>query len=249
MAADGRADNPRGNRSVAVVSGASSGIGLATARRLLAEDWEVAVLARRGPRLEALAAEFPAGRVLPVTADLLKEAEITAAAAAIRNWRPRVDALVTSAGDFFVRPIAETTAAEFQRMWRLTVEAKFLLVRALLPLLAAGAGTAQRAVIHIGSLAAHYPFAGESAYQSAMHGVMGLAISQDTELRGQGIRVAVVSPGLVRTELTERAFGAAALGGALTAESVAASIGHLIGVIRAGGYIPEILQMPGNWPG
>lgn len=248
MAGHGTAETLGASAQVAVVSGASSGIGLATARRLLADGWDVAALARRGPRLEALAAEFPAGRVLPVAADLLKESEITAAAAAIRAWRPRVDALVASAGDFFVRPIAETTAAEFERMWRLTVEAKFLLVRALLPLLAAGAGAAPRAVIHIGSLAAHHPFAGESAYQSAMHGVMGLAISQDTELRGQGIRVAVVSPGLVRTELTERAFGAAALGGALTAESIAASIGHLIGVIRGGGYIPEIFQAPGNWP-
>ncbi|MGH9491706.1 MAG: SDR family NAD(P)-dependent oxidoreductase, partial [Terriglobales bacterium] len=99
-----------------------------------------------------------------------------------------------------------------------------------------------------GSLAAHHPFAGESAYQSAMHGVMGLAISQDAELRSRGIRVAVVSPGLVRTELTERAFGAAALRGALAPAAVAQSITYLIQVIRSGGYVPEIFQVPGNWP-
>ncbi|MGH9534731.1 MAG: SDR family oxidoreductase [Terriglobales bacterium] len=235
-------------RPVAVVSGASSGIGQAAARRLLHEGWDIAALGRRRERLEALAAEAPAGRVLPVIVDLLQNGEIAAAAAPIRAWRSRLQALITSAGDFYVRGIAQTTAEEFERMWRLTVGAKFLLVRELLPLLEAAAGVPPRAVIHVASLAAHHPFAGESAYQSAMHGVMGLAMSQDAELRGRGIRVAVVSPGLVRTELTERAFGPAALKEALNPESIAVSIGHLIQTIRAGGYIPEIFQVPGNWP-
>lgn len=239
---------PETARPIAAISGASSGIGRATACWLLRQGWEVAALARRGERLASLAAEAGAApdRVLGVPVDLLDGAQITAAAAAIRAWRPRLDALITSAGDFFVRPIAQTTAADFDRMWRLTVQAKFLLVRELLPQLTGGDGARPRAVIHVASLAAHRAFPGESAYQSAMHGVMGLAQSQDAELRSQGIRVAVVSPGLVQTELTERAFGSAALKGALAPEAIAQSIGYLIQVIRGGGYIQDIFHVPGE---
>lgn len=241
---------PEAARPIAAVSGASSGIGRATACWLLRQGWEVAALARRRDRLAALAAAAGVSpdRVLAVPADLLDDAQIAAAAAAVRAWRPRLDAVITSAGDFFVRPIAETSAGDFDRMWRLTVQAKFLLVRDLLPQLEWPAGAlppaAPRAVIHVASLAAHRAFAGESAYQSAMHGVLGLAQSQDAELRARGIRVAVLSPGLVQTELTERAFGSAALKGALAPEAIARSIAYLIQVIRAGGYIPEIFQTP-----
>lgn len=237
--------------STAVISGASSGIGRATVCRLLRQGWEVAALARRHDLLASLAAEAGVApdRVLQVPVDLLDPVQITSAAAAIHAWRRRLDALVTSAGDFFVRPIAQTTAADFGRMWRLTVESKFLLVQELLPLLAAPPGgppaAPPRAVIHVASLAAHRAFAGESAYQSAMHGVIGLSQSQDAELRIHGIRVAVVSPGLVQTALTERAFGSAALKGALAPHAIAQSIAYLIDVIRDGGYIREIFQTPG----
>ncbi|MGH9489713.1 MAG: SDR family NAD(P)-dependent oxidoreductase, partial [Terriglobales bacterium] len=107
----------------AAVSGASSGIGRAAAIALLRAGWDVAALGRRRERLESLAAEAGAApaRVLPLTADLLEAPSVAAAAAAIRAWRPRLHALVTSAGDFFVRPMEATTASEFERMWRLTV--------------------------------------------------------------------------------------------------------------------------------
>lgn len=236
--------------SVAVVTGASSGIGRATAQRLLREGWHVAALARRGDKLRTLAPAAQ-GRLLSLPADVTDELELRAAVAEIRSWRPGVQAVVASAGDFFARPMAATTAAEFERMWRLTVEAKFLLVRELLPLLEVATGAAgqpgpRRAIIHVGSLAAFQDFGNESAYASAMHGVRGLARSQDAELRGKGIRVSMLAPGLVRTELTERGgFSARALEQALTPDAVAGSILFLIETIRAGGYIPEILHLPG----
>lgn len=237
---------------VAVITGASAGIGRATALRLLREGWHVAAIARRGDRLKTLA---PAarGRLLPLAADVTDEAQVREAVAEIRSWRAGVQALITCAGDFLVRSIAATSTAEFERLWRLTVQAKFVMVRELLPLLELGDPTdtrlqpPRRAIIHVASLAVHQDFANESAYGSAMHGVVGLARSQDAELRGRGIRVAVVSPGLVRTELTERSgFSPRALEQALAPEAIANSIFYLIETIRAGGFIPEILHVPGE---
>ncbi|TAN24540.1 MAG: SDR family oxidoreductase [Acidobacteria bacterium] len=228
----------------AVITGASSGIGAACARRLLQEGWRVAAMARREQPLAALGEAFP-GQVLPVPADLADAAAIDRTVAAIAAWQPSIQAVVCAAGDFLVRPMEATSSAEFERLWRLTVWSKFYLVRALLPLLAAPAQPA-RAVIHLASLAAHHDFADETAYTSAMHGVIGLARAQDVELKGRGIRVAVVSPGLVRTPLTERSFPAEVLTGALAPEAIAGSVETLIATIAAGGYIPEIFHVPQN---
>lgn len=237
-----------GAAPVAVVTGASSGIGRATALRLLREGWHVAAIARRGDKLANLA---PAarGRLLPLAADVTVEGQLRDAVAEIRSWRAGVHALATCAGDFFARPIAATSTEEFERIWRLLVQAKFVLVRELLPLLELGAGekgAATRAIIHVASLAAHHDFPDESAYGSAMHGVVGLARSQDAELRERGIRAAVYSPGLVRTPLTERSFPARALEGALTPDAAAGMIFQLMETIRSGGYVPEIFHVPGR---
>ncbi len=213
---------------------------------LLAAGWDVAVLARRGERLDQLARNAP-GRVLGLPADLTDASVVATAARAIGAWRPAVHALVTTAGDFLVRPIVETTPAEFERLWRVNVLSKFLLVRELLPHLTPGGDAPPSAIVHIASLAVHQDFADESAYGSAMHAVVGMARSQDAELKSRRIRVSVVSPGLARTELTERSgFPAALLAQALTPQAVAASIAYLVETTRAGGYIPEILHVPGN---
>ena len=223
-----------------LITGASSGIGAACARRFLAEDWSVAAVGRNREALERLRAQAPE-RLLAITADLTREADLAAIAAAAAAWRPRLQAVVQCAGDFLARSIEATAPAEFERIWRLTVWAKFALVRALLPHLGRPA-----ALVHLASLAAHRDFPEETAYTSAMHAVIGLARAQDAELRGRGIRAAVVSPGTVRTPLTERSFPAAALEGALAPEAIAGSVWHLVETIREGGYIPEIFHVPQN---
>jgi len=231
-----------------LVTGASSGIGAACALRFLAEGWTVAGLARRGARLETLAAAHR-GRVLPLVADVTREAEIRSAIEKLRQWRPHLDAVVNCAGDFLVAPMERTSSAEFERIWRLTVWSKFYLTRELLPLLAAAAAPRPtRAVVHLASLAAHSDFPDETAYISAMHGVIGLARAQDAELRERGIRASVVSPGLVRTELTERSFSPEALALAMHPGVIADSVFGLVRVIREGGYIPEIFHQPGLDP-
>jgi len=230
----------------AVIAGASSGIGHATALHLLAAGWDVAVLARRPAPLDALARRAP-GRVLALPADLTDEALVMGAARAIAAWRPALQALVTAAGDFLVRPIRETTTAEFERLWRVNVLSKFLLVRELLPALTPPGDAPPSAIVHVASLAVHQDFADESAYGSSMHAVVGMGRSQDVEFKARRVRVSVISPGLVRTELTERSnFPPALLAQALPADAMARSIATLIETTRAGGYIPELLHVPGN---
>src|SRR6185312_9518609 len=147
----------------ALVTGASSGIGAACARQLLHEGWSVAVSARRAAPLRALAEEFPA-RVHVVSADLTSTADLERRAAEVAAWTPSLDAAIF--------------AAEFERLWRLTVWSRFMLVRSLLPQLQAGTPH-PRALVHIASLAAHHDFPDETAYLSAMHGLVGLARAQD----------------------------------------------------------------------
>jgi len=212
-----------------LITGASSGIGEACARRFAEAGWDVlGVSRRRGGWIQA---------------DLATAAGVAAVARAVEM---PLDAVVHSAGDFVAASIERTPPEEFERLWRITVWARHALTRALLPRLEAGAGAPARAIIHIASLAAHRDFPNETAYTSAMHAVIGLARAQDAELRARGIRAAVVSPGTVRTPLTERAFGEAALVGALAPAAIAASVGQLVSVIQAGGYIPEIFHVPQN---
>lgn len=228
-----------------LVTGASSGIGSAAALRFLADGWEVAVLARRQQPLQTLADRHQ-GRVLVLAADLTRAEPIAVAAQRLATWRPRLDVLVHCAGDFIVRPMEQTTDAEFEQLWRLMVWARFALTRELLPLLGDGIARHPRAIVHVASLAAHHDFPNETAYTSAMHAVIGLARAQDAELSPRGIRAAVVSPGTVRTPLTERGLPPEALAGALSPEAIAESIHYLTATIRAGGYIPEIFHTPQN---
>ncbi|HVB40313.1 MAG TPA: SDR family oxidoreductase [Terriglobales bacterium] len=242
-----------------LVTGATSGIGAACVQRFLAEGWAVAALARRTAPLEQLAAAH-AGRVLPLAADVTQAAAVRDAVERVRAWRQHpdvpgqpgrpapLDAVVQAAGDFLVAPMERTSAAEFERIWRLTVWAKFYLTRELLPLLTRPEAAPPRALVHLASLAAHADFPDETAYTSAMHGVLGLARAQDAELRGRGLRVSVVSPGLVRTPLTERHFPPAALAHALPPGAIADSVFGLVRTIRAGGYIQEIFHTPGEAP-
>ena len=225
-----------------VVTGASSGIGRAVAEAHIRRGGEVFALARREAPLRALAALAPA-RVRWQGCDLTQPAAVEAAVRALAAWRPAIAGAIHCAGDFFARSIASTTPEEFTRMWQVNVYSKFLLTRALLPLLAAPAEAPPRAVIYTASLAAHHDFPDESAYASAMHAILGLARSQDAELCPRGIRVAVLSPGLVRTELTERSFPPEIMRSAMPPEKMAASALYQWEVIRAGGYIAELLHV------
>ena len=213
-----------GSGRTAVVTGASSGIGAATAERLAAEGFDVVLGARRLDRLTALA-ERIGGRALPL--DVTDPASVDAFVTAL----DRVDVLVNNAGGAFdAKPVAEADLDSWQRSFDVNVLGTVRLTKALLPALrASGAGD----VLFVGSTAGLISYEGGASYTAAKHGVHTLAQTLRLELVGEPVRVIEIAPGMVRTEefSTNRFGGDAARAAAvyegvdpLTAEDVADAI-------------------------
>ena len=180
-----------GHGRTAVVTGASSGIGAATASRLAAEGFDVVVGARRVDRLAEVAASTGA-RALPL--DVTDEASVAAFAAEL----DRVDVLVNNAGGAFdAAPVADADLDSWARTYDVNVLGTVRLTKALLPALrASGAGD----VLFVGSTAGLISYEGGASYTAAKHGVHTLAETLRLELCGEPVRVMEIAPGMVRTE-------------------------------------------------
>jgi NADP-dependent 3-hydroxy acid dehydrogenase YdfG len=180
-----------GSGRTAVVTGASSGIGAATAERLAAEGFDVVLGARRLDRLTALADRI-GGRALRL--DVTDPASVEAFAAAV----PQVDVLVNNAGGAFdADPVAEADLDSWARTYDVNVLGTVRLTKALLPALrASGAGD----VLFVGSTAGIVSYEGGASYTAAKHGVHTLAETLRLELVAEPVRVVVIAPGMVRTE-------------------------------------------------
>ena len=209
----------------ALVTGASSGIGEATARRLAADGWQVIAAARRIDRLEALAAETPGIRAHQL--DVTDPASVAALAAAC----PSLDLLVANAGGAFdLAPIASADAETWARTYDVNVLGTVRVVQALLPALTASdAGQ----VVLTGSTAGRWAYEGGGGYVAAKHALAALREVLRLELVETGIRISEVAPGMVFTEEfsvvrfggdTERAAAVYAGVEALTATDVAETI-------------------------
>ena len=181
----------RGQGRVAVVTGASSGIGAATAERLAADGFTVVLAARRVDRLTALA-ERIGGRA--VALDVTDQSSVDALAAGLE----RVDVLVNNAGGAFdTAPVAEADLDSWQRTYDVNVLGTVRVTRALLPALrASGAGD----VVFMGSTAGLVSYEGGASYTAAKHGVHTLAETLRLELVYDPVRVVEIAPGMVRTE-------------------------------------------------
>lgn len=180
------------SRGVAVVTGASSGIGAATARRLAVEGFEVVAAARRRDRLDALAAEVPGIR--PVTLDVTSEESVAALAAAVDD----VAVLVNNAGGAIgVEPVERADPADWQRMYETNVLGVLRVTQALLPALERGSGGH---IVVTGSIAGHLVYEGGAGYTAAKHAAAAVVETLRLELNGRPVRVSEVAPGMVRTE-------------------------------------------------
>lgn len=181
------------SQRVAVVTGASSGIGAAAARALAADGWHVVVGARRLDRLEALAAEI-GGTALAL--DVTDDASVAAFCAAIE----RCDLLVNNAGGAVgTTSLAEADLDEWRWMYDVNVLGTVRVTKALLPaLLASGDGL----VVTIGSIAAFEPYKGGAGYNAAKHAEAALTRVLRLELLGQPLRVCEIDPGMVETEFS-----------------------------------------------
>ncbi|HJQ07170.1 MAG TPA: SDR family NAD(P)-dependent oxidoreductase [Nocardioides sp.] len=180
------------SRGAAVVTGASSGIGAATARRLAAEGYDVVCAARRTDRIEALAKEI-GGRA--VACDVTDDADVARLAEVVG---PSLNVLVNNAGGAFgLSPVAEADADEWRRMYEVNVVGLMRVTRALLPaLIASGDGL----VLNVGSTAGRGVYEGGAGYTAAKHGTKAVTQTLRLELFDQPVRVSEVAPGMVHTE-------------------------------------------------
>ncbi len=180
-------------RPVAVITGASSGIGAAAARRLSAEGFALVIGARRMDRLREVAEPFGA---TAIELDVRDHASVEAFAAQV----PRCDLLVNNAGGALgLEPLAQADEAHWRGMWETNVLGLMLVTRALLPKLeASGSGH----IINIGSIAGFETYPGGAGYTGVKHAVRAISRTLRIELLGKPVRVTEIDPGLVETEFS-----------------------------------------------
>lgn len=191
-------------RKTAVVTGASSGIGAATARRLAAEGFSVVLAARRRDRLDALAKEIvetvpgagPDGgtRIVGAELDVTSQESVDALAAAVGTC----NVLVNNAGGAFgLDSVATAGLDDWRAMYETNVIGLVRVTKALLPgLVESGDGH----VVNITSLAAHVPYEGGGGYNAAKHAAYAVNEVMRLELVAEPVRVTEIAPGMVKTE-------------------------------------------------
>lgn len=196
---------------VALVTGASSGIGEATARVLAAEGASVALVARRGDRLAALQAGLASDadgqtRALAVEADITDREQARAAVTRTVDELGRLDILVNNAGVMLLGPIESAPVDEWDRMLELNLRALLSVTEAALPHLLAAAEDGPRRVadlVNVSSTAGRQVKRGSGVYNLTKHGVGAFSDSFRQEFSRRHVRVGVVEPGAADTELRD----------------------------------------------
>lgn len=189
---------PEAHSRVAVVTGASSGIGEATARVLAAQGFHVVAVGRRAERITPLAAEIGG---TPVVADVTDDAAVAALAAGLS----RVDVLVNNAGGAKgLEPVAEANLEHWRWMWETNVLGTLRVTRALLPALI---GSGDGLIVTVTSVAALEVYDGGAGYTAAKHAQSALHRTLRGELLGLPVRLTEIAPGAVRTEFSAVRFG------------------------------------------
>jgi uncharacterized protein len=181
---------------IALVTGASSGLGAATARRLAGEpDARLVLVARRRDRLEALAAEL--GGATVIAADLVDEATPALVAERVEAEHGRLDLLVNNAGIRGVGSFADGGWAEVRRVMATNFDAQVRLTEALLPLLRRSAPSG---VVNVGSVAGRVSRPGSGPYTASKFALAGWTEALQMEERRHGVHVTLLEPGFVDTE-------------------------------------------------
>ncbi|HSZ70604.1 MAG TPA: SDR family NAD(P)-dependent oxidoreductase [Solirubrobacteraceae bacterium] len=194
--------------TVALVTGASSGIGEATARALAAQGAAVALAARRRDRLEELAREIErgGGRALAIETDVTDREQAGAAVQrTVAEWG-RLDTVVNNAGVMLLGPILDAPIEEWERMIALNLQGVLYIAHAALPHLLDAAAQAPRRVsdlVNISSVAGRVARSGSGVYNLTKHGVGAFSESLRQELAERHVRVSLVEPGAVETELPD----------------------------------------------
>ncbi|GAA2649967.1 SDR family oxidoreductase [Nonomuraea recticatena] len=205
---------------IALITGGTSGMGLATARRLLAEGAQVVITGRDEARLEAAVKDLDRGdRVLAVRGDVASLPDLDALMAGIRDRYGRLDVVFANAGVASFQPSGEITEAEFDHVVGINFKGVFFTLQKSLPLLSDRA-----AIVINASWTLYRGLPGASLYAATKAAVHNLAHTLAAELRGRGVRVNSVSPGYIETAMFHANISAEAQA-AVVAEVAAGRIG------------------------
>jgi short-subunit dehydrogenase len=222
--------------SVCMITGASAGIGKASALALANEGASLVLIARRKHRLDELAQMVHAagGRAVTVVGDAREEETAMRAMKASKDSFGALNILINNAGMGNYKQLVDTSVEEYDELMTTNVRSTFVFTRHAVPLMIEqGSGT----ILIISSMAGIYGFAGEAVYCATKFAQVGFAQALDKELRPHGIKVGLICPGGVKTEF--------ALGKGRTEESVAQS-GMLDPEDVAGAVLLACSQSPGS---
>jgi len=194
--------------TVALITGASSGIGEATALALASQGAKVAVTARRLDRLERLAAEIGGNghTALAIRSDIAEQEQATAAVVRTVEELGRLDIVVNNAGQMLLGPIEEAPTEEWDRMIDLNLKGLINTTHAALPHLLAAAEDSGRGcadLVNISSVAGRLARSGSGVYNLTKHGVGAFSESFRQEFASRRVRSTIIEPGAVDTELTD----------------------------------------------
>jgi NADP-dependent 3-hydroxy acid dehydrogenase YdfG len=224
-----------------VVTGASSGIGAATARLFSEHGWAVVAVARREDRLRALAAETGVDFFV---ADLTKQADVDALRDHVASGGPLHGLVNNAGGAFGLSTVEESDPDDWQRMFDINVLGTKRVITALLPLLRAGAADGGSVdILTVTSIAGHVAYEGGSGYNAAKFAEHALVAVLRLELNGEPIRVLEVAPGMVRTdEFSLTRFG----GDQARADAVYDNVPEPLSAEDIADTIVHTMELPGH---
>ncbi|MGK2938706.1 MAG: SDR family NAD(P)-dependent oxidoreductase [Solirubrobacteraceae bacterium] len=233
----------------ALVTGASSGIGLAIARMLGAEGYSLTIAARRPEKLEEAAASLrdEGFDLQAIPGSLSDEEHIQSVVAAHRETYGRLDVLVNNAGVGAGQPVGEITAKRLDLQLDLNLRSLVLFYRESVGMLReAGAEHRNAVVVNTASISGKSGEAWLSVYSATKHGVVGFTEAMNKELAGDGIKSCALCPGFVDTPMTDFVKGAVPADQMIRPEDIAEGVRMLLRV-SPGCVIPEVIfQQPGG---
>lgn len=187
---------------VALITGAGRGIGRAIANRFVRDGVQVALVARSADQLDDAAREISdnGGIAIPIPTDITDESQVASMVATAEQELGPIDILVNNAGIMVLKPIIETSLEEWNKVMDTNLVGVFLCSKYVMPsMMARKTGR----IINIGSMAGRRGYPAQGAYCCSKHGLYGLSKVMSIECQPYGIRVNMVSPGGVLTELSE----------------------------------------------